>query len=211
MIMDPHELAGLASEELSSFFCNSLAKKEVGDLHDAFTELESRFVRVATDVSGSRRFLDAYLPLSVRPEVRALHMRDPLAECVARMEYLLELAGERAREVSGEAVLRQIVGSRKRGFDLIRKLATAPEEGFTLDDLAARMETSPQNLSPLITDFHASGVIHREKQGKSVFITLTPQGRSLLGPSESALQAFVENPFGMKLMKKPAQQAYKAA
>jgi hypothetical protein len=73
------------------------------------------------------------------------------------------------------------------------------------------METSPQNLSPLITDFHASGVIHREKRGKSVFITLAPQGRSLLGSAESAPQAYVENPFGMKLMKKPAQQAYKAA
>jgi hypothetical protein len=209
--MDPHELAVLTSEKLSSFFSNSLIQKEVGDLHDAFTELESRFLRVAADVSGSRKFLDSYLLLSGRPEVRALHIRDPLAECVARMEYLLELAGERARDISGEAVLRQIVGARKRGFDLIRKLATAPEEGFTLDDLAARMETSPQNLSPLITDFHASGVIHREKRGKSVFITLAPQGRSLLGSAESAPQAYVENPFGMKLMKKPAQQAYKAA
>jgi hypothetical protein len=210
--MDPHKLANLPAEELSSFFRDSLAKKKVTDVRDAFTQLESRFLRVAVDLPGSRKFLNSYLPLSGCPEVRPFHITDPLAECVARMEYLLELAGERAREISEEGLLRQIVGSRKRGFDLVRKLATAPEEGFTLDDLAAKMETSSQNLSPLITDFHASGVIHREKQGKSVFITLTPQGRSLLGSADAAPQtAYVENPFGMKLMKKPAQQAYRAA
>src|ERR1022692_4502951 len=113
--MNPHELARLAAEELSSFFCNSLIQKDVADLRDAFTEIEARFLRVSADVSGCRQFLDAYLLLSGRPEVRAYHIRDPLARCVDRVEYLLDLAGGRARTVTGEAVLRQIVDSRERG------------------------------------------------------------------------------------------------
>lgn len=190
--MNPHDLARLTAEELSSFFCNSLVKKDVADLHDAFMELESRFLRVSADVGGCRDFLDAHLPVSGRPEVRAVHISDPLVECVARMEYLLDLAGDRARDVSDPAVLRQLVESRKRGPDLIRKLATAPEEGLTLEQLAAKMETTSQNLSPLVMVFHASGVIYRQKRGKSVYITLTEKGRALLeapsGPACSFLK-----------------------
>jgi hypothetical protein len=73
------------------------------------------------------------------------------------------------------------------------------------------MKISAQNLSPLITDFHASGVIHRDKRGKSAFVTLTPQGRALLGAQGPAPQPIVENPFLIAPMKKPAQQAYQAA
>ena len=124
--MNPYEVVRLTPEGLSSFFCTSLIQKNVADVHDAFMEIESRFLRVSTDVSGNREFLTAYLPLSGLPEVRAFHIRDPLVECVARMEYLLDLAGDRARAVTGEAVLRQIVESRKRGLDLIRNLATVP-------------------------------------------------------------------------------------
>jgi len=205
--MNPYEVVRLTPEGLSSFFCTSLIQKNVADVHDAFMEIESRFLRVSTDVSGSREFLTAYLPLSGLPEVRAFHIRDPLVECVARMEYLLDLAGDRARAVTGEAVLRQIVESRKRGLDLIRNLATVPEAGITAEDLAKAMGISAQNLSPLLMDFHASGVIYREKRGKSVYITLTPQGRALLGSSDPAPPARVGNPFGMGLMREPLKQA----
>jgi len=204
--MSPHDLARLAPEDLSNFFFNSLVKKEVADLHDAFVELESRFLRVSNDIRGCRDFLDAYLLLSGRPEVRAFHIRDPLVECVARMEYLLELAGARARAVTSEAVLRQIVESRERGFDLIRKLAEAPDEGITAGDLANAMRISPQNLSPLLTDFHASGVIHREKRGKSVFVTLTPEGRALVDAPDPAPLAVVENRFLKAPMKQPRRE-----
>jgi DNA-binding MarR family transcriptional regulator len=204
--MNPYEVVRLAPEELSSFFCSSLIQKDVADLHDAFAELESRFLRVSTDVGGSREFLTAYLPLSGLPEVRAFHIRDPLVECVARMEYLLDLAGDRARAITGEAVLRQIVESRERGFDLIRKLAEAPDEGITAGDLANAMRISPQNLSPLLTDFHASGVIHREKRGKSVFVTLTPEGRALLDAPDPAPLAIVENRFLKAPMKQPRRE-----
>jgi len=38
-----------------------------------------------------------------------------LAECTNRLEYLLELAGERARWPTHDSILRQIVASRERG------------------------------------------------------------------------------------------------
>jgi DNA-binding MarR family transcriptional regulator len=209
--MNPHELAHASPQELSSLFHNSLIKKDENGLRDAFTELESRFLSAFASIDGSGQFVDAYLPLSGLPDVASFHIRDPLMRYVNRLEYLLDLAGERSRSVTTGDVMRQIVKSRKRGSDLIRELAGAPSEGIALEELRAKMAITAQNLSPLITDFHASGIIQREKCGKSVFVTLTPEGRSLLGASESTPQVTVANPFGMKLMKKPAQQAFKAA
>jgi DNA-binding MarR family transcriptional regulator len=122
------------------------------------------------------------------------------------LEYLLNLAYVRASALDAQAVLRQIVESRERGFDLIRKLATVPEAGITAGDLANAMRISPQNLSPLLTDFHASGVIHREKRGKSVFVTLTPEGRALVDAPDPAPLAVVENRFLKAPMKQPRRE-----
>jgi len=146
---------------------------------DAFAQIESRFHR-------TRQFLDDFLPLGGRPEVRSLHVSDLLARCVTRLEHLLELAGDSARTVTEDAILRQIVESRERGFDFILTLASAPEHGLTAGDLAERLGITPQNLSPLITTFHAQGIVNRSKQGKNAFLTLTPAGRALVPAPEPA-------------------------
>jgi hypothetical protein len=184
--MSPHELTTLDPAHLSEVLCAALNGYSIDSARDAFLQIESRFQGLAKTAEGNREFLDAFLPLSGRPEVRSLHLEDALAQCVARLEYLLELAGEGAGAVTDEAILRQIVDSRERGFDLLHALASAPEHGLAAGDLAERLGITPQNLSPLITMFHAQGIVNRSKQGKNAFITLTEAGRALVTDPEPA-------------------------
>lgn len=187
--MDPHELRILSAAELSSLFCTALAQKTVTLANDVFTQLESRFHRLSSTAEGSQEFLEGFLVLAGGPEMRSFHISDPLTKCVARLEYLLDMAGERARAITSESSLRQIVASRERGFDLIRALSSAPEHGFTAGQLAARLRITPQNLSPLIRAFHAHGIVDRTQKGKNTFLKLTTDGRRLLASSQLALSA----------------------
>lgn len=192
--MTPHDLAAIDPPGLSDFLCAALERQDVDSAKDALAQIESRFHR-------GQRFLDDFLPLAGRAEVRALHLDDPLAQCVARLEHLLELAGDSARVVTEDAILRQIVDSRERGGDLIQALAAAPEQGLTAGELAQRLGITPQNLSPLIAVFHAQGIVNRSRQGKKAFITLTPEGRALLPSPETAPQQepaymFLSRPMG---------------
>ena len=206
--MSPHELTALSAEELSTFFFNSLIQNQIADLRDALGEIECRFLRMSADARGSSDFLDAFMPLSGRAEVRAMHIYDPQVRSVERLEHLLDLAHQCASAKDAQAVLRQIVGSRKRGFDLVRLLADAPEEGFQIKVLSGKMKISHSNLSPLITDFHASGVIHREASGSSAYVRLTPQGRALLGAAKPAPPTVAEPRFLRAPMSMPLLEAY---
>jgi DNA-binding MarR family transcriptional regulator len=185
--MNPHELASLSDTELSSLFYKALLQKAIAPAQDAYTRLESRFHRLTTTAAGSQKFLDEFLALAGRREVRSLHIDDPLARCVARLEYLLELAGERARVQTEEATLRQIVASRERGDAFVQALAAAPPQGFTAGELARKLKVTQQNLSPLIRAFHIHGIIDRRQQGKTAFLKLTPQGRALFVSSPARM------------------------
>src|SRR5690349_4271290 len=120
--MKPHELASLSPADLSLTIRRALAEKNAVLAIDAFAQLESRFRRVTGTIEGSQKFLDDFLDLEGSPEIRARHLDDPFIRCTARLEYLLELAGTRARAQTKESVLRQIIASRERGLDLIRAL-----------------------------------------------------------------------------------------
>lgn len=184
--MNPHELAAMPGAELASHFRYALAQKNQTLVSDAFAQLEWRFQRLTATIEGSQEFLDQFFALRSSPEVRRLHIDDPLVRCAARLEYLLEIAGERARLVTEEAILCQVVESRARGFEIIKVLAAAPEEGWTAGKLAKRLRISRSNLSPLIATFYGYGIIDRRKQGKHVFLTLTVQGHALLDSIEGA-------------------------
>ena len=177
--MNPHDLAGLSPEAISDVFRKSINENELQTAQDAFSELESRFDQLCGSKEGSRQFLNDYLPLTGSPEVRALHIPDPLARCAAKLEHLLELAGMRARAVDEEAILRQIVDSRERGQDLLNALAAASAQGLQAGELASRLKISPQNLSPILSAFHAHGLLDRTRRGRHVYVTLTRRGRSL--------------------------------
>jgi DNA-binding MarR family transcriptional regulator len=178
--MNPHELAAMPAAELASHFRHALAQENRTLVSDAFTQLEWRFQRLTATIEGSQEFLDQFFTLGASAEVRRVHVADPLVRCAARLEYLLELAGERARTVTEATILRQIVESRARGYDMIEALAAAPEAGLTAGKLAKHLRISRSNLSPLIGTFYGYGIIDRKKHGKHVFLTLTPQGRGLL-------------------------------
>jgi DNA-binding MarR family transcriptional regulator len=193
--MNPHSLARLSSPDLCAFFSSSLEKRDHAGARDALAQIETRFHRLSLTHSGSRQFLGDFLDLAGRAEVRARHISDPLIECVARLEYLLELAGEHARSLSQEDVLRQIVSSRERGRELMGVLASAPGEGLTNKEIAARLEVSLQNLSPLLSSFHGHGLVDRVKRGSSIFNLLTPQARALFSQAEVPV-ARIEYRFG---------------
>lgn len=178
--MNPQDLTASSASRLCSYLRRALATKDVDAANDALMQVESRFRRMTVTVKGSEKFLDEFLDLGGSTEVRSLNVGDPFIRCAARLEYLLELAGEQARAHTQEATLRQIVTSRERGFDLIRALAAAPEEGLTASKLATRLRISRSNLSPLIGAFYVHGVINRVQRGKHVFIQLTPQGWGML-------------------------------
>jgi DNA-binding transcriptional ArsR family regulator len=175
----------MPAAELASHFRHALAQKDLTLISDTFAQLEWRFLRLTATVEGSQEFLDQFFALGASPEVRRLHIDDSRVRCAARLEYFLELAGERARAVTEESLLRQVVESRARGFELIKALATAPQEGLPAGILAKRLRISRSNLSPLIGTFYGYGIIDRRKQGKHVFLSLTLYGRALLGRRET--------------------------
>jgi DNA-binding transcriptional ArsR family regulator len=178
--MNPHELGMISAQRLCDHFRNAMRRKSVSDTLDAFAQLESRFQRLVATIEGSQKFLDDFLVLSRSSEVRSVHISDPQVRCAARLEYLLELAGQHAHAHTEEETLRQIVGSRERGMDLIQVLAHGPDEGMIAGDLAASLNISKSNLSPLLGAFDIHGIVSRTQQGKHVFVKLTPQARSIL-------------------------------
>lgn len=179
--MNPNQLDAMSASELSEHFRWALQERRIAQAQDALAQLQSRFQRLTATIRGSQEFLDDFLPLGGSSEVRSLHISEPLAACITRLECLLELAGERARVQTEEATLHQIVASRERGLDLIRALSVTPNRrGLTAGELAVRLEVSPSNLSPLIRAFHVHGIIDRCQHGKNVFLKLTPQGRALV-------------------------------
>jgi len=200
--MNPDQLARLSALELSERLRKSLREKDLAAARDAFVQIQSRFDRLCGTTEGSRRFLDDFLPLVGKAEVRALHVGDAPTQLVARLEHLLELAGIRARAVTEEAVLRQVVDSRDRGLDLLKALAAAPQQGFRASELAGQLRITPQNLSPLLSAFHAHGLVDRSKRGRHVYVALTRQGRALLPEAEAqpAAQPDIEPRFLRKPM-----------
>jgi hypothetical protein len=182
--VSPHALLALAPADLGTALCNALTTQDLDSARDAFVQVESRFHSLCATPDGSQQFLDQFLPVTDQPEIRALRVADPLVQIVDRLEHLLDLAGERARVTTDAAILHQIVESRERGADLLRILATAPQQGLNAGDLAKRLEITPQNLSPLLATFHAHGIIERTKRGRHVFNTLTAHGGALLPPDE---------------------------
>jgi DNA-binding transcriptional ArsR family regulator len=114
-----------------------------------------------------------------------LHIDNRLQRCVARFEYLMELAGERARMQTSEETLHQIVESRERGRELIEVLGSAPMQGMIASELATKLGISPANLSPLIRLFNIHGIIDKKQMGKNVFLRLTVQGQALRKTIES--------------------------
>ena len=195
--MNPHELARLSDHELSDYLLKSLREKDFPASGDCLVQIQARFDRLCATTDGCRQFLGGFLPLAGSPEVRALHPTDKAVEAVARLEHLLELAGIRARRVNDEAVLRQIVDARERGMDLLRVLAAAPRGGLAAGELATRLKISAQNLSPLLSDFHAHGLVDRMRQGRNIYVTLTRQGRTLLpdaAPAQEVPMMFLNRP-----------------
>jgi DNA-binding transcriptional ArsR family regulator len=182
--MSPHELARVSPHQLSEFLRKSLMDKDYSSAADAFTQIESRFEQGCSTMDGSRTFVDDFLPLADSPEIRALHVGEVPVRLAARLEHLLELAGTRARAVTDDAVLRQIVDARDRGMDLLKVLAAAPKYCLIAGELAKRLAITPQNLSPLLSAFHAHGLVDREKRSRNVFVTLMRQGRALLPETE---------------------------
>jgi DNA-binding transcriptional ArsR family regulator len=183
--MNPHEIAALSSTELSTHFRQALAQQNVALALDLFTQVESRFQSYSASKEGSQQFVDEFLALSGSGEVRTLHIDDRLEQCVARFEYLMELAGERARTQSSEETLHQIVESRERGRELIEVLGSAPMQGMIASELATKLGISPANLSPLIRLFNIHGIIDKKQMGKNVFLRLTVQGQALRKTIES--------------------------
>ncbi len=157
--------------------------------------MESRFNGQCTTAEGGRQFVEQFLPAVDQPEIRALRLENPLAQIVDRLEYLLEIAGERARATTELSILHQILDSRERGADILRALAEAPNQGINAGDLAKRLKISPSNLSPLLATFHAHGIIDRVRRGRHLFNTLTSQGRALLPHGETAAPQPIEVEF----------------
>jgi DNA-binding transcriptional ArsR family regulator len=185
LIMNPHEIAALSSTELSTHFRQALAQQNVALALDLFTQVESRFQSYSASKEGSQQFVDEFLALDGSSEVRALHIDNRLQRCVARFEYLMELAGERARMQTSEETLHQIVESRERGRELIEVLGSAPMQGMIASELATKLGISPANLSPLIRLFNIHGIIDKKQMGKNVFLRLTAQGQALRKTIES--------------------------
>jgi DNA-binding transcriptional ArsR family regulator len=185
LIMNPHEIAALSSTELSTHFRQALAQQNVALALDLFTQVESRFQSYSASKEGSQQFVDEFLALDGSSEVRALHIDNRLQRCVARFEYLMELAGERARMQTSEETLHQIVESRERGRELIEVLGSAPMQGMIASELATKLGISPANLSPLIRLFNIHGIIDKKQMGKNVFLRLTVQGQALRKTIES--------------------------
>ena len=189
--MSPDDISRLTAPKLGALFCKALETKDIELAQDCILYIESRFLREGASITGSRQFVEDFLPVAGWKQVRALRQNDPLVRSVAQLEYLLELAGDHARTVSEEDILRQVVDSRERGRDVIEALADAPGAGYSTKDLAAKLGTSAPNLSPILSLLHAHGVLDRTKQGKHVFNTLTPRGRSLLTPAQAEETAYM--------------------
>jgi DNA-binding MarR family transcriptional regulator len=192
--MNPHELAVLSSQELSYNFRQALSRHDVALVLDIFTQVESRFQKYITSKEGSQKFVDEFLALCGSAEVKGLHVENQLQQCITRLEYLLELAGELARAQTSEETLLQIVESRERGPELIEVLGHAPMQGMIASELAEKLGISQPNLSPLIRLFSVEGIIDKRQIGKNVFLRLTGQGRGVLQrikPAEQNIFALV--------------------
>jgi DNA-binding MarR family transcriptional regulator len=177
--MNAHELARLSPSSLMDFVCNALENQDVRSVRDGFTQLQARFERKCTSTDGSRQFLEDFVQLAGRREFRKHHTSDPACRFVAQIEHLLDLANVRASSINKQEVLRQIIDSRERGWELINALSAGPKSGLTSADLAGRLNISPQNLTPLVTVFEAQGLVNRTRQGRFIFVTLTSHGHEL--------------------------------
>lgn len=177
--MTPHQLAALPPSELAKVFRQALEAKNLSLTEDVFTQLEARFRRMSANTRGSGEFLDQFLDLANCPEVRAVRTKDPFLRVIERMEYLLEAAGDLSRAVTEEVFLRQVVESRERGREIVDALLAAAASQPTLGELAVRLETTPQNLSPVIRAFKAQGIVESSSYGRNVYLKLTPAGCAL--------------------------------
>jgi DNA-binding MarR family transcriptional regulator len=194
--MTPHELAALPPAGLADVFRNGLKQKDLSLVEDAFTQLETRFRRMSVNSQGSREFLDQFLNLAACPEVRAVRTRDPFLRIIERMEYLLEVAGDLARAITEEVFLRQVVDSRERGRDIVSALLASEASPPTLGELAAQLETTPQNLSPVIRAFKAQGIVEGSNHGRNVYLKLTQIGSALFTEKKRRIE--VTTMFGTK-------------
>ncbi len=186
--MDPIELRSLDAAGFCRYLSESIDSQDISGTSGALAELESRFGGASSSAEASARFVEDYLPVTDQPCFRALRIENPLARYAERVEFLIEMAGDRSRQVSGRDLMIQMVDSRRRGRKIVAALVDAPPEGIKTDALAKQLGTTAPNLSPVLALFQAHGIVARGKRGTLVFNSLSQEARAVFAAPEPAIE-----------------------
>lgn len=101
--------------------------------------------------------------------------------------------------------LRSACGIPLTWFDVLQQLHLAPGQRLRMQELADALLLSKSGLTRLIDRIEAEGLVARTAvpgDRRSLFVTLTPAGRSLAAKARPVVRESVENHFGHKLSEK---------
>jgi DNA-binding MarR family transcriptional regulator len=91
-------------------------------------------------------------------------------------------------------------------YDVLAQLNIAGGQ-LGLSELASAIVLSPSGLSKLLDRMEESGLIRRDrdpKDARSIFATITPEGRSLVKRARTSHHAFLQRAFGDALTPRDA-------